>query len=112
MNVMKTLRNFIILTGLLVSFSGFATTEEVVNEDNVTIVNEANTVAVSILNTNQASYQLYIYSEAGDLVFKSRLGSKTSLGKAFDFETAEKGSYTFKVVSNGVTKFEKEIVIN
>lgn len=109
---MKTLRNFIALVGLLVSFSGFANTEEVVAEDNVTIVTEASTVAVSILNTNHASYQLYIYSEAGDLVFKSRLGSETSLGQAFDFKTAEKGTYTFKVVSNSGTKFEKEIVIN
>ena len=94
---MKTIKN-VLLTGLfMISMAAMANNEKVENvvleskpqEGNVTITEENETVAVSVLNTNNASYQLFIYSNNGDLVFKGKLGDQASLGKAFDFKTAE-----------------------
>lgn len=109
---MKTLKNFITVLVLTFSLTSFATNgDNVTTEENVTITNTSNTVAISILNTENNSYKLYIYSENGDLVFKSLLGSKTSLGQAFDFNTAEAGTYIFKVVSDEGTITNQKVVI-
>ena len=109
---MKTMKN-VMLAGLFVlTLSAFANNEKVTTKDgNVTITQDNETIAVSVLNTQNAHYKLFIYSEEGTLVFKGILGSETSLGKAFDFQTAEQGTYTFKVVSNNGETFEQDIEI-
>ena len=91
---MKTIKN-VLLTGLfMISMAAMANNEKVTTkEGNVTITEENETVAVSVLNTNNASYQLFIYSNNGDLVFKGKLGDQASLGKAFDFLMKEYCSY-------------------
>ena len=58
------------------------------------------TVDISILNTQNNTYSLYIYNPNGELVFKQSLGSDTSLGKRFNFEWAHKGDYKFTFVTN------------
>lgn len=109
---MKTMKN-VLLTGLLmISMASLANNEKFINKDgNVTITSENEVVQVSVLNTKNASYQIFIYSEDGTLVFKGRLGSEITLGKAFDFQTAQKGVYTFKLVTNAGASFEQDIKI-
>ena len=102
---MKTIKN-VLLIGL-VFFSMVA----LANNEKVTITQENETIAVSVLNTQNATYKLFIYSEDGTMVFKSNLGSNASLGKAFNFQTAQKGTYTFKLVTNAGETFVKDIEI-
>lgn len=96
----------------VLSMSAFANNEKVTTKDgNVTITQENETIAVSVLNTENATYKLFIYSEDGTLVFKGKLGNNASIGKAFDFQTAQKGIYTFKLVTNVGETFVKDIKI-
>ncbi len=109
---MKTVKNILFIGLVTLSMVSFANNERITNkEGNVTITQNSSQVEVSVLNTENAKYQLFIYSENGDLVFKGTLGKEVSLGKAFDFKTAENGVYTFKVVSNTGAKVEKEVKI-
>ncbi len=109
---MKTIKN-VMLTGLLmISMASFANNVKFINKDgNVTITSQNEMVQVSVLNTKNASYQLLIFSEDGTLVYKGRLGSDLTIGKAFDFQTAQKGVYTFKLVTNAGATFEQDIKI-
>ncbi|MEZ4779232.1 MAG: hypothetical protein R2786_07585 [Flavobacteriaceae bacterium] len=102
---MKTIKN-VLFTGLVL-FSMVV----VANNEKITITQENETIAVSVLNTQNATYKLFIYSEDGTLVFKGNLGSNASLGKAFNFQTAQKGTYTFKLVTNAGETFVKDIEI-
>ncbi|MEZ4874725.1 MAG: hypothetical protein R2793_04575 [Flavobacteriaceae bacterium] len=109
---MKTMKN-VLLTGLLmISLMATASNEKGAPKvGNVTITEQNETVAVSVLNTQNATYTLFIYSEDGTMVFKSTLGSHTTLGKAFNFQTAQEGVYTFKLVTNAGETFVKDIKI-
>ena len=109
---MKTMKNVMLASLFVLSVSAFANNEKVTTKDgNVTITQENETIAVSVLNTENAAYKLFIYSEDGTLVFKGKLGSNASIGKAFDFQTAQKGIYTFKLVTNAGETFVKDIKI-
>lgn len=109
---MKTMKNVMLASLFVLSMSAFANNEKVTTKDgNVTITQENETIAVSVLNTKNATYKLFIYSEDGTLVFKGKLGSSASIGKAFDFQTAQKGTYTFTLVNNTGETFVKDIKI-
>ncbi|MEZ4859367.1 MAG: hypothetical protein R2781_11210 [Flavobacteriaceae bacterium] len=109
---MKTMKNVMLASLFVLSMSAFANYEKVTTkEGNVTITQENETIAVSVLNTQNATYKLFIYSEDGTLVFKSNLGSEASMGKAFDFQTAQRGTYTFKLVTNAGETFVKDVKI-
>ena len=109
---MKTIKNALFTGLLMISMLAVANTENgIVNEGNVTISQQNETLTLSVLNTKKESYKLFIYSEDGTMVFKSNLGSDTSLGKAFNFQTAQKGMYTFKLVTNAGETFVKDVRI-
>ena len=84
---------------LVVSLSAMANEEKVITSGDVTITQEDRQVDVSILNTQENTYTLYIYNPNGELVFKEQLGSEISLGKRFDFKSALKGNYRFTFVT-------------
>ncbi|HPF10601.1 MAG TPA: hypothetical protein PKW08_04780 [Flavobacteriaceae bacterium] len=109
---MKTLKN-VMLAGLFaMTMNSYANNVPVFDIDgNVTISQEADKVQVSILNTANVTYQLIIYSEDGTLVYKGWLGNAVSLGRAFDFQTAQKGTYTFKLISKEGALFEQDVKI-
>ena len=109
---MKTIKNVLLTSLVLISMVAVANNEKVTfNDGNVTISQENETLTVSVLNTQNATYRLFIYSEDGTLVFKSNLGSDASLGKAFNFQTAQKGMYTFKLVTNAGETFVQDVRI-
>ncbi|MCW5520473.1 hypothetical protein J1N09_11520 [Aureitalea sp. L0-47] len=97
---MKTIRRILMAGMLVVSLSAAANEEKVITSGDVTITQDDRQVDVSILNTSENTYTLYIYNPNGELVFKERLGSETSLGKRFDFNSALKGNYKFTFVTN------------
>lgn len=109
--IMKTIKNVVLTGMLMISMASFANDNFYNKDGNVTISQQDEIVQVSILNTMNASYQLYIYSEEGTLIYKGRLGSNISLGKAFDFQTAQKGTYTFKLVTNAGATFVQDVKI-
>ncbi len=108
---MKTIKN-IMLAGLLMIGAAANANERFATKDgNVTITQEKEVVNVSILNTMNATYKLIITSEDGAVVYKGWLGDNLSIGKAFDFQTAPEGTYTFKLVSQNGASFEQDIKI-
>ncbi|MBX2828262.1 MAG: hypothetical protein KTR22_08870 [Flavobacteriaceae bacterium] len=103
---MKTIKRIFVAIAFMSAMAGYANDTKVINGEDATIsiVEENKTVQVSILNTQNTSYTLTIYSDTGDLVFEGTLGNDMSLGKVFDFANAEQGNYKFKFVSsNGET---------
>lgn len=108
---MRTIKNVVLTGMLMISMASFAHDNFYNKDGNVTISKQNEMVQVSILNTMNASYQLYIYSEEGTLIYKGRLGSNISLGKAFDFQTAQEGTYTFKLVTNAGATFVQDVKI-
>lgn len=109
---MKTIKNVLLTSLMMISMVALANHEKgSVSEGNVTITQEKETLTISVLNTQNATYKLFIYSEDGTMVFKSNLGSEASLGKAFNFQTAQKGIYTFKLVTNAGETFVKDVRI-
>ena len=108
---MKTIKN-VMLAGLLMIGVAVNANERFATKDGyVTITQEKEVVNVSILNTKNATYKLIIKSEEGAIVYKGWLGDNLSLGKAFDFQTAPAGTYTFKLVSQDGASFEQEVKI-
>jgi len=108
---MKTMKKVLFAGLLMISMASYANEKFASKDGNVTIIQDEETVNVSILNTKNASYQLFIYSEDGTLVYKGWLGSDVSLGKAFNFQTALEGTYTFKLVSKEGASFEQDVKI-
>ncbi|GAB5400001.1 MAG: hypothetical protein Aureis2KO_15860 [Aureisphaera sp.] len=103
---MKTLKRIFVAIAFMSTMATYANDTKVIyGEDaTITIVEENKTVQISILNTQNTSFTLSIYSDTGDLVFEETLGNDISLGKVFDFEDAAQGNYKFKFVSsNGNT---------
>ncbi|MBT8263319.1 MAG: hypothetical protein KJO05_10880 [Bacteroidia bacterium] len=104
---MKTIKRILLAGLLVVSVSAYANNEKIiaVNNGDVTITKEENRqVDVSILNTENYSYTLYIYNPNGELVFKEKLGNEASLGRRFDFNSALKGNYKFTFVTDSGNK--------
>lgn len=108
---MKTIKNVMLAGLLMIGMAANANERFATKDGNVTITKENEVVNVSILNTQNATYQLIITSEDGAVVYKGWLGNNLSLGKAFDFQTAEEGTYTFKLVSKNGASFEQDIKI-
>jgi flagellar hook assembly protein FlgD len=96
---MKTIKRILMAGMLVISLSALANEEKVITSGDVTITQDETRVDVSILNTQENTYTLYIYNPNGELVFKERLGNETSLGKRFDFDSALKGNYKFTFVT-------------
>lgn len=69
------------------------------NPTPVSIQEDANMVRVSVLNTANETFKVYIYNEEGEIIYKSYLGDAASLGQQFDFSDAPEGEYTFKLVA-------------
>lgn len=93
-------KNVFTAAALMVSVAATANTTNPV-EDPVTIQEEANMVSLSVLNTAQKTYKVYVYNEEGEIIYKSILGRATSLGQQFDFSDVPAGEYTFKLITNG-----------
>lgn len=100
--VMKTIKRILMAGTLVATLTATANNEKLIagNNSDVTITNSNETVDISILNTQNNTYTLYIYNPNGELVFKQSLGNDTSLGKRFNFEWAHKGDYKFTFVTN------------
>ncbi|KAA3622528.1 MAG: hypothetical protein DWP94_08055 [Flavobacterium sp.] len=100
--VMKTIKRILMAGTLVATLSATANNDKLIvgNNSDVTITNSNETVDISILNTQNNTYTLYIYNPNGELVFKQSLGNDASLGKRFNFEWAHKGDYTFTFVTN------------
>ena len=98
---MKTVKTIITAFMLLTFMANYANDKKVITSSNgeVTIINENELVQVSILNTNNATYTLAVYSEGGELLYKEKLGNAASLVKTFDFKTSEVGTYKFLLKS-------------
>lgn len=108
---MNTLKN-VMLAGLLMIGVAANAKERFATKDGIVTITKNNEVVnVSILNTKNASYKLVIYSEDGSVVYKGWLGDDLSLGKVFDFQTAEEGTYVFKFVSKSGAEFEQDVKI-
>lgn len=92
---------------LVVSLSAMANNGKVtINDDrDVTITKENRLVQVSILNIENATYNLDIYNPTGELVFEGTLGNEASIGKLFDFKSAIKGEYTFTFTNDAGERF-------
>ena len=84
---MKTIKRILMAGTLIATLTATANNEKLIvgNNSDVTITNSNETVDISILNTQNNTYTLYIYNPNGELVFKQSLGSDTSLGKRFNF---------------------------
>jgi len=98
---MKTMKN-VLLTGLLMITAVLSANDikVVTNEGgNVTITQNQKMVSISVLNTVETAYQLFIYDTKGNLMYRGDLGAEASLGRIFDFEDAKHGNYTFTLVS-------------
>lgn len=108
---MKTIKNVLAASLLMITMGAFATNDKVIVAENVTITKAQEKVSISVLNTQHEDFTLFIYSASGDLVFKGNLGTEVSLGKSFDFSNAASGLYTFKVVSAKGTSTRKSIKI-
>ena len=108
---MKTIKNVMLAGLLMIGMAANANERFATKDGYVTITTENEVVHVSVLNTMNASYKLIILNEWGTIVYKGWLGDDLSLGKAFDFQTARKGTYTFKVVSKNGASFEQEVKI-
>ena len=108
---MKTIKN-VMLAGLLMIGMATNASERFAIKDGIITITENNEVVnVSILNTKNATYKLIIFSEDGSIVYKGWLGDDLSLGKVFDFQTAQEGTYVFKLVSKSGAEFEQEVKI-
>ena len=99
---MKTVRNLLVATAFMVTLSTMATDGKVITGEKhtVTITENKEIVDVSILNTDNQDYTLYIINPNGELVFSGKLGNDSSLVKRFDFKGAIEGNYTFKFKTN------------
>lgn len=79
------------------------------NEPGVSIQENQNMVRMSILNTNQQTFKVYVYNDLGEIIHKSFLGDAASLGQQFDFSDAPAGEYTFKLVANSGETFSYSV---
>jgi len=97
---MKTVKTMITAFMLLTFMANYANDLKVIatNDGDITITEDNELVQVSILNTNNATYTLAVYSEGGELLYKESLGNATSLGKTFDFTSSVVGTYKFKLI--------------
>ena len=95
------IKRVITVVALMVSIAAAANNN---NPLPVSIQQDAEVVRVSVLNTENATYKVYVYNEQGEIINKSFLGNAVSLGQQFDFSDAPKGEYTFKLIAeNGKT---------
>ncbi|MEL6812249.1 MAG: hypothetical protein AAFP76_13045 [Bacteroidota bacterium] len=99
---MKTVKRILVALTLLFSLTGYANEIKVITSDdgNVTIAEKNQLVQVSVLNVEKSNYKIFVYSPNGELLYQGKMGSETSLGKAFDFGKAEAGTYRFKLVDS------------
>lgn len=99
---MKTVKRILMAGMLAISMNMLANEDKMitVNSGEVTITQDDRQVDVSILNTRENNYTLYIYNPNGEVVFKEELGNNVSLGKRFDFNSALKGKYTFTFITD------------
>lgn len=99
---MKTIKRILIAGLFIISMNTFANTDKVitVSSDDVTITKDGGSVDISILNTQENTYTLYIFNPNGELVFDEKLGNDTSLGKRFDFDWALEGNYIFTLTND------------
>ncbi len=67
---MKNLKNVLLTGMILFTVAATATNEKITSDGNVTITHEDEKVEVSVLNMQNETYQLFIYSEDGTLVLK------------------------------------------
>ena len=98
---MKTMKNVLIAGLLMITAAVAANDIKVVTTEggNVTITENQKKVSISVLNTLQSEYQLFIYDTKGNLMYRGTLGADNSIGRVFDFEGAKRGNYTFTLVS-------------
>lgn len=104
---MNKVRNTMIAGLLMLTVSAMASDGKVISseERDVTITENNEMVNISILNTENSDYSLYIINPNGEVVFKGKLGNDTSLVKRFDFKGAIKGNYTFKFKTSSGENF-------
>lgn len=96
------IKRVILGAALMVSIA--ATANNTNNTNPISVQEDANMVRVSVLNTANETYKVYVYNGQGEIIYKSFLGDAVSLGQQFDFSEAPKGEYTFKLVTkNGKT---------
>lgn len=69
---MKTIKRILMAGTLIATLTATANNEKLIvgNNSDVTITNSNETVDISILNTQNNTYTLYIYNPNGELVFK------------------------------------------
>lgn len=98
---MKTIKNVLLAGLLMITAVAAANDIKVVTTEggNVTITENDKKVSVSVLNTFETAYQLFIYDTKGNLMYHGDLGAETSIGAIFDFEGAKRGNYTFTLVN-------------
>jgi len=96
---MKTVQNFLVAIAVMTGMAVQANDNKVIsgNEEGVTITKENKQVQISVLNTEEATYNISVYSPVGDLLYEGVLGNDTSLGKVFNFSDAEYGTYRIEL---------------
>lgn len=110
---MKNVKKNFVLTALsvLLSVSALlAGTPE--KENDPRIQSKNNKVTIALLNLNQDSYKVKIYSSKNKLVHEEILINKSHLiGKMFDFNSSVEDYYRISIVSEGETLFEKRLFL-
>lgn len=104
---MKRVQKFLVAGMFMLTLTAMASDGKVISEKGkeVTITEEKEMVDVSILNTANDNYTLYIINPNGEVVFNGTLGNDASLGKRFDFKGAIEGKYTFRFTTSAGERF-------
>lgn len=96
-----------VITAVALTLSMAATANKDVNP--ISVQEDSKMVRVSVLNTANETFKVYVYNDQGEIVYKSFLGDAASLGQQFDFSDAPKGEYTFKLVSNSGEEYSYSV---
>ena len=103
---MKTIKRVMATAALMVSLAATANNDAT---NPISVQEDANMVRVSVLNTNQETFKVFVYNEQGEIIYKSFLGDAASLGQQFDFNNAPQGEYTFKLVTRSGKTFSYSV---
>lgn len=96
-----------VITAVALTLSMAATANKDVNP--ISVQEDSKMVRVSVLNTANETFKVYVYNDQGEIVYKSFLGDAASLGQQFDFSDAPNGEYTFKLVSNSGEEYSYSV---